>query len=153
MHAEIEDTVAAQDRASLEALLTEFYWRLDHAGVGSVAELFVERGTLVTPRGAHAGREQIARWFAERTIGGERVTRHSWSNLRLSPASDGRVTIEAHVLTATAPSGNPSQLIEIIFGDTTDLVVKNARSGWLFESRRLDVALQGRTAAGGEVAR
>jgi hypothetical protein len=147
MHAGIKNVVTAQDRAAIEALLTEFYWRLDHADAGSVAELFIERGTLVTPHGALAGREQIGRWFAGRTSGGLRVTRHSWSNLRLSGAGQGRVTLEAHVLTAAAPS-SAQQPIEIMFGDTTDLVVKDALSGWMFESRRLDVALQGQMSPG-----
>jgi hypothetical protein len=35
-----------------------------------------------------------------------------------------------------------------MFGDTIDVVVNNPRSGWLFESRRLEVVVQGRTSIG-----
>ena len=60
---------------------------------------------------------------------------------------DERVMIEAHVHTAVALSGTSStQPIEIMFGDTTDVVVKDESSGWLFESRMLDVALHGQMA-------
>lgn len=147
MYAGIEETVLAGDRTSIEALLSEFYWRLDHPGAGSVADLFVDAGTLVTPRGTVTGRVAIARWFTQRTTEGERITRHGWSNLRLSAAEAGRVTAHAHVRTI-ASSGSHGQPIEIMFGDTTDLVVKSPRTGWLFESRRLDVVIQGKTAIG-----
>jgi hypothetical protein len=148
MYAGIEDTVSAEDRGSIEALLSEFYWRLDHKGAGSVAELFVEGGTLETPRGTVTGRVRISQWFINRTPEGERVTRHGWSNLRLSAGSTDRVTVEAHVRTVAIPSSSHGQPIELMFGDTIDVVVKNPRSGWLFESRRLEVVVQGRTSIG-----
>ncbi|MGD0505666.1 MAG: nuclear transport factor 2 family protein [Steroidobacteraceae bacterium] len=148
MYAGIEDTVSAEDRASIEALLSEFYWRLDHKGAGSVAELFAEGGTLVTPRGTVTGRDHISQWFINRTTEGERITRHGWSNLRLSAAGTGRVAVEAHVRTIATASSSRGQPIEVMFGDTIDVVVNNPRSGWLFESRRLEVVVQGRTSIG-----
>ncbi len=147
MYAGIDDTVSAEDRASIEALLSEFYWRLDHKGAGSVAELFVEGGTLVTPRCTVTGRAHISQWFTNRTAEGGRITRHGWSNLRLSAADAGRVTVEAHVRTVAASCGSRGQPIEMMFGDTSDLVVKDPRNGWLFESRRLEVVLQGQTSS------
>jgi hypothetical protein len=148
MYAGIENAVSAEDRASIEALLSEFYWRLDHKDSGSIAELFVEGGSLVTPAATVTGHEGITKWFTQRTSQGERITRHGWSNLRLSRAEGDRVRAEAHVRTVAARSISNGESVDIMFGETVDLLVKGPRRGWLFESRRLDVVLQ-RSIAGG----
>jgi len=139
------DTTAAvppEDRAAIEGLLTEFYWRLDHPDTGTVADLFTDGATLITPRFELSGRAQIAKWFAERTGGGPRITRHSWSNLRLTHLRQDSVSAEAHLMTAAA-SGNA---IEVLVGDTTDLLVRETAAGWRFSSRRLTIAMEGRLA-------
>lgn len=138
-------SVPADDRAAIEDLLTEFYWRLDHTGTGTVADLFTESATLVTPRFSLNGREQIAKWFEGRTSGAPRTTRHSWSNLRLKLLGRDRLAAEAHVMTAASA---PDQgAIELMIGDTTDLIVREASAGWRFAARRLAPALEGRLAA------
>ena len=143
----VSHAVPADDRAAIEDLLTEFYWRLDHAGAGSVADLFTESATLVTPRFSLSGREQIARWFEGRTSGAPRTTRHSWSNLRLRPIEHDKLSAEAHVMTAAA-THDQSATIEVMIGDTTDLIVREGGAGWRFAARRLDPTLEGRLAIG-----
>src|SRR5882672_3889901 len=87
MAATADSPLLADDRSAIEALLSEFYWRLDHPGSGTVADLFTEAGTIVTPRFELAGRAAIAQWFAARA---QRTTRHRWSNLRLPRAAASR---------------------------------------------------------------
>ncbi len=136
----------ADERAAIEALLTEFYWRLDHAGGASVAELFVESSELVTPQGALAGRRQIDDWFQARASGARRITRHSWTNARLTWKAADHVTVEAHVMTIATLQDAPAGALEVTIGDTTDVVAKDAVQGWRFVSRRLDLVAHGRVA-------
>lgn len=139
------DAVPTDDRAAIEALLTEFYWRLDHAGSGSVADLFTATATLVTPRFQLSGREQIATWFEERARHTQRLTRHSWSNLRLKHLGPGELSAEAHLLTA-AGTPSPGDAVDVLIGETTDLCAQEAGTGWRFSARRLAIALEGRLA-------
>ncbi|HLW23651.1 MAG TPA: nuclear transport factor 2 family protein [Steroidobacteraceae bacterium] len=136
-------TLTSDDRSSIESLLTEFYWRLDHPKTSSVTDLFTEPGTIVTPRGTLSGRQQIDAWFNSRIQDAGRITQHSFSNVRITSTDPSRATVEAHVQTATR-GGGAEAVVELMFGETTDVVVKGLSSGWRFESRRLDVILLSR---------
>ncbi len=77
---------AAEDaliRAQIEALTTEYYYRIDHGNAESVAELFTPDGVFKPGgSGPYVGREAIRAYYAARskTI----VTRHVSTNLRLT---------------------------------------------------------------------
>jgi hypothetical protein len=69
-------------RAQIEALSTEYYYRLDHGEGQSVAELFTPEGVF-RPGGSgpFVGREAIRDYYARRSK--TWVTRHVSTNLRL----------------------------------------------------------------------
>lgn len=142
----VQSPLPAHDRAAIEALLTEFYWRLDHPQSGTVADLFTQSGTLVTPRFELSGRQQIAQWFAGRA---RRTTRHSWSNLRLAGDLPTGVSAEAYLITAAAPPAADCDGAQIVIGDTKDLVVRDESNVWRFASRRLSIIFEGRLATKG----
>jgi SnoaL-like domain len=135
----------ADDRTAIEALLTEFYWRLDHPASGTVADLVIPDGTIVTPRFQLAGHAAIAQWFAGRP---QRTTRHSWSNLRLARSADGEVVVDAYLITAAAPTSTESGGVEVMISETNDRVVRDDSGVWRFASRRLTTVFEGRLVPG-----
>ena len=147
MAATADSPLLTNERSAIEALLSEFYWRLDHPGSGTVADLFTEAGTIVTPRFELAGRAAIAQWFATRA---QRTTRHHWSNLRLTRAADGSVAVDAYLSTAAAPaSAAASAAAEVMISETHDIVVRDEQGAWQFAARKLSVVFEGRLSAGG----
>jgi len=146
MAATADSPLLADDRSAIEALLSEFYWRLDHPGSGTVADLFTEAGTIVTPRFELAGRAAIAQWFAARA---QRTTRHRWSNLRLTRAADRSVAVDAYLSTAAAPASAASAAAEVMISETHDIVVRDEEGAWQFAARKLSVVFEGRLSAGG----
>ena len=100
MPEEIPTTRAAvtpADRFAIQDLLTEFCWLADHGQAESVAGLFLPEGVIATPMFRLEGREQIAAHFRKRDGGGTVVSRHQWSNLRLTPLANGDVRAEVVV--------------------------------------------------------
>jgi hypothetical protein len=146
MAATADSRLLTNERSAIEALLSEFYWRLDHPGSGTVADLFTEAGTIVTPRFELAGRAAIAQWFATRA---QRTTRHHWSNLRLTRAADGSVAVDAYLSTAAAPASAASAAVEVMISETHDIVVRDEEGAWQFAARKLSVVFEGRLSAGG----
>ena len=124
------------------ALLTEFLWRLDHSGYGSVAELFVEDGTMRTPRLELRGRAQISEWFAQRS-GREIKTHHTWSNLRIEDAKETELTLTTRTVTLQAPVSSDASTAHVIVGETRDILHKVATGSWRFASRKLTVFFAG----------
>jgi len=145
MAATADSPLLADDRSAIEALLSEFYWRLDHPGSGTVADLFTEAGTIVTPRFELAGRAAIAQWFAARA---QRTTRHRWSNLRLTRAAGRCVAVDAYLSTAAAPTSAASAAAEVMISETHDMVVRDEQGAWQFAARNLSVVFEGRLSAG-----
>ena len=145
MAATADSPLLADDRSAIEALLSEFYGRLDHPGSGTVADLFTEAGTIVTPRFELAGRAAIAQWFAARA---QRTTRHRWSNLRLTRAADRSVAVDAYLSTAAAPVSAASAAAEVMLSETHDIVVRDEQGAWQFAARNLSVVFEGRLSAG-----
>src|SRR3977135_2777469 len=122
MAATADSPLLANDRSAIEALLSEFYWRLDHPGSGTVADLFTEAGTIVTPRFELAGRAAIAQWFAARA---PPPARHRWRTRRLPRAADRSVAVDAYLSTAAAPASAASAAAEVMISETHDIVVRD----------------------------
>ena len=125
------------------ALLTEFLWRLDHSDCGSVAELFVEDGTMRTPRLELRGRARISEWFIQRSGRREIKTHHTWSNLRIEDARDTELTITTRTVTLQAPVSSEAGTAHVIVGETRDILHKVAMGNWRFASRELTVFFAG----------
>jgi uncharacterized protein (TIGR02246 family) len=136
--------LSAEDRFAIADLITEFGRRVDHGEAESVAELFVEDGALVTPMFHLKGRQQIAEHFARRNASGDIVSRHQWSNLKLTPTEDGRVLAEMIVQTHLGKqrAAGPVQPDHMMVGDSIDVVVRDEAGAWRFVERRLVVAFR-----------
>jgi ketosteroid isomerase-like protein len=73
-------------RVAIDALNTEYFYRIDHGDAEKVADLFVADGVL----NGMAGREAIRKFYAARTK--TRTTRHVSTNLRLVFENENRVS-------------------------------------------------------------
>ncbi len=128
---------------AIAALLNEFCWRVDDCRGSEVAELFVENGTVDTPRFNLVGRDAIHSWFSARADPRSRLSRHIWTNLRIRQDGDDAYIAEAYCLTIVGTQPAPAHGATIVVGTSTDRIVFEdglAR----FASRSLDVAVDGR---------
>jgi hypothetical protein len=125
-------------------LLTEFAWRVDEGRGDTVAELFTDDATVVTPHFSLEGRPAIHEWFSTRATLG-RVSRHFWSNLRLT-TEDGALIARAGSLTLVGSAPAPSQGARLSAGISRDRIVF-VEGRALFASRELTLSFEGSIAA------
>jgi len=129
--------------AAIAALLNEFCWRVDACRGSEVAELFVEAGTIDTPRFNLVGRDAIHSWFSARADPRSRLSRHIWTNLRVRPDGDDVYIAEAYSLTIVGTPPAPAHGAKIVVGTSTDRIVfENGQAR--FASRSLELAVEGR---------
>lgn len=128
------------DRLAIADLLTEFGWRVDHGKADTVAELFMEDGFISTPRFELRGRDAIDKHFRARAGGDERITRHVWTNLKLTRMDKQKVKAETIVQTYVAHGNTPDAARELVVGDSIDIVERDTDGHWRFAERRLVVA-------------
>ena len=144
----MNDTIQAPDAsvtATIAALITEFCWRVDSGDGGRVAELFTDDAVVVAPHFTLEGRQAIDDWFKVRADPSKRLSRHFWTNLRISLGDDGRYTAQAYAMTVVGTPPAPAAGADVAMGISTDMVViENGRA--LFASRRLDLTYEGRLA-------
>jgi hypothetical protein len=126
------------ERFAVEDLLTEFAWRVDHGEGTTLHELFVEDGVIETPQFRLDGAAAIRERFTARAADTSRVSRHYWSNLRLSRTDEG-VSAITNALTIINLAGAS---LELISGSSHDLIVRRGE-GWAFRHRRLEVVFAG----------
>lgn len=138
--AQQDGLISAEDHIAIQNLLTEFCWRVDHGQAAAVAELFVEDGKVITPMFNLAGRSEIAAHFLKRDGDKTILSRHQWSNLRLSRESGARVRAEMVVQTSLGVQGPPQAPTGAMIGDSLDVLEKGADGVWRFVERRLHVA-------------
>ena len=138
--------LSAEVHAAVHGLLSEFSWRVDNALGATVAELFTEDGALATPHLDLVGKDRIHAHFSERATKGDRISRHHSTNVRITPAGHDRYEVSANALTvvSTPPAPAPGALVHV--GTSLDVIVRT-KAGWLFESRRLAVVVEGQIPA------
>lgn len=138
--------IDAPTRAELEALLTEFAWRVDHGLAGTVHELFTEDGSIRAPGLALGGRGEIAEQFAARAADTHRVSRHLWSNPRFErlDRTAVRVTTAVQTFIHRLEDGEalPAAAYTLLAGDSIDVMEAGADGRWRFRSRELVVAFR-----------
>ncbi|MBL8630401.1 MAG: nuclear transport factor 2 family protein [Rhodospirillaceae bacterium] len=137
-----QNAIDATARAAIESLLTEFCWRVDHGQAATVAELFIEQGRVITPMFTLEGRAQIAAHFLKRDADKTILSRHQWSNLRLTPDGATRVRADMIVQTHLGQQGPPAAPLGLMIGDSLDVVEKGGDGVWRFVERRLHVAFR-----------
>lgn len=135
-------------RQSIEALINEFCWRVDNKQGERVAELFTVDATVDTPHFKLSGNQQIHTLFSERANDPARLSRHYWSNLRITPAEGGGHISQVYVLNLLGSTATPSDPPRFAAGACTDRIVfENDKA--LFASRKLEFVFEGHIGAGG----
>lgn len=135
--------VSLQDRISIEAILTEFGWLVDHGKADQVADLFTEKGVIKTPMFTLNGKEEIARQFGERAKDTSRLSRHIWTNLRLKKIDDNQIRAQMAVQTYVANGEPPMKPDSLVVGDSLDLLELCDDGVWRFQERQLVIVFMG----------
>jgi hypothetical protein len=132
--------IDAQVRSDIEALIYEHAWLIDHHQSERLAELYTETGRIAGILN-YSGRDEIAKYGAERATMTGRIARHLYSNLRLIPLSKDRV--EGHVTITLYRHDGPGGLPEASgIADAHDIYVRGADGRWQFEERRLELIFE-----------
>jgi len=136
------DSINAEVRAAVEALITEFSYRVDHGEADRVPELFVSDGLFDSPMATLEGAEQIAKAFEQRARA-DYETRHVISNIRLLPKSADR--IEGTVLLTMyrwKPDTENLKAMPSAIVEYDDVYVRGDDGVWRFASRKARPVLQ-----------
>jgi uncharacterized protein (TIGR02246 family) len=131
-------------RAHIEALNVEFWYRVDHQNGAGVAELFCEDGVYSVPGGRNTGRAAIAESYVKRAARGPRVSRHVFSNLRLTIETP-TLAHGVSMLTLWARDGEaPLALtLPVSVSDVRDTYVKGDDGVWRIHHRHSTAAFRG----------
>ena len=123
--------------------MTEFAWRVDHGQASQVHELFIETGKISAPGLNLNSRDEIAAVFGERAKDADRVSRHIWTNPRFEVMDANRVRVTTVVQTFMGSTGPGESLpianAKFIVGDSIDVMQRDKKNQWRFESRELKV--------------
>jgi len=138
-HASAVTELTVDDRARIEALLTEYGWRIDHGG--DVSELFAPEGVVIAPGVGLIlqGREAIGNHFSARAANTAQVTRHIWCDLRVADCARDTVRVQTTQITFLRDSSEESTAKHIMIGETHDVARRAASGEWCFLERRLQV--------------
>lgn len=132
--------IDAQVRSDIEALIYEHAWLVDHHQSDRLAELYTETGRIAGILN-YSGRDEIAKYGAERAKMTNRIARHCYSNLRLIPLGEDRV--EGHVTITLYRHDGAGGLPEASgVADAHDVYVRGADGRWRFEERRLELIFE-----------
>ena len=130
---------------AVAALLTEFCWRADNGLGNQIAELFTDAATIDTPDFNLAGKAEIDAWFTGRA--GTKLSRHCWTNLRITPLGVDRYRAETNMMTTVGAVPAPQRRGKIVVANSVDeIVFQNGIA--LFAARKLQVAFEGSIVAG-----
>jgi ketosteroid isomerase-like protein len=142
----MSEVADAETTQTVGALISEFCWRVDSGEGARVAELFTDDAIVVTPHLVLEGRKAIGDWFEIRADPTKRLSRHFWTNLRITPTGEGKYTAQAYAMTVVGVPPAPAAGPDVAIGYSTDtVVIESGRA--LFASRRLDLTFEGRLVA------
>ncbi|BBZ60628.1 nuclear transport factor 2 family protein [Mycolicibacterium monacense] len=126
-------------RPSIETLVAEFAWLIDHESGRGVAELFTHDGEYEMGPVSLSGRSEIEEFYRRRHAAGPRTSRHLFTNLRLRDV-DGDSVRGTCVLSLHAANGVPPHpLSPVIVADYDDEYVRGEDGSWLFRRRTVTV--------------
>lgn len=139
---EANAAVDAELRATIETLIYEHAWRVDHHCSDQLYELYTEDGTLQLPSTSHRGHAELRKYGTERAKMTRRQSRHVSSNLRLARLAPDRVrgmhtvTLFRHDGTGCGPA-SPCAV-----ADVHDVYVRSRDNRWLIAERRIELAFE-----------
>ena len=77
------EALDADARLTIEALIHEHAWLIDHGQAERVVDLYTDDASLLGVGADKIGRDAIGKWATERAAMTDRCSRHSQSNIRL----------------------------------------------------------------------
>ena len=123
-------------RLHIDALHSEFAWRIDRGDPATVFELFTLDGSYTRSTGESShGHEQIRAAYATRTSLGPRTARHVFTNLRLYEIEKTRAKGSC-ILTLFAEDGLPPRRAEpLLVADFDDEFECDLTGLWRYKKR------------------
>lgn len=129
--------VPAELRATVDAVLADWAWHLDHGEYDEVVALFTEDALFVTGALELRGRAAIKARYTQRT--GTRSTRHTYSGLRVERA--GPVRLRARSTWVNYAVNGPVPVDDVgvyLVADFDDVLTWSAAADqWLISERRI----------------
>jgi hypothetical protein len=133
--------IDAETRAEIEALITEFSFRIDHGDAAGIPELFTEKGSFESPAAKLHGKTALTAAMTQRAKA-EHQTRHVISNLRLQQESSdqlrGTVILTMYRWT---PGDTDLQPHPVALVEYEDLYERGSDGTWRFASRKAQPVL------------
>jgi 3-phenylpropionate/cinnamic acid dioxygenase small subunit len=129
------EQVPIEDRLAIEALVTEYAWRLDHQRWHDVVELCTEDAVLHIRGREIAGHAGLGEWADRRAERANRRTQHQMTLLRLYPVAPDEVHGTAALVLHVAKTGGGGTYVDLV-GEYEDEYVRTA-DGWRFKRRNL----------------
>ena len=133
--------IDAETRCSIEALIVEYAWLLDHSAADRLPSLFTESAVLELPKGRYAGAQAIAQFGRER-VKATRVTRHLCSNIRLVRLGSDKVQGSVAFTVYRHDAARPAEPTVAAVGEWQDVYVKHNDARWRFAERRVVVVFE-----------
>jgi uncharacterized protein (TIGR02246 family) len=129
--------VPAVLRATVDAVLADWAWHLDHGEYDEVAELFTQDALFITGGLELRGRAAIKARYTERT--GTRSTRHTYSGLRVSRDGPGQLRALSTWVNYAVNGRVPVDDVGVYLVADFDDVLTWSASGdqWLIAERRI----------------
>ena len=122
------------DRESIENLINEFAWLLDHGQAEKVPHLFTESGKLKAAGQDIQGQEELQAAFKFRASQ-THISRHVYTNIRLTIDNENQAT-GTSILTAYRHDGDGLVApIPSIIADTQDKYERGNDGKWYFSER------------------
>lgn len=123
----------AKERQSIENLLSDFGWYADRMEAQPLGKLFIPMGRLVMAGVELNSAAAIVAHLSKRFEGSQRITRHLWSNLRIT--SHSSEAISATIRQVTYEKSATDQPAVARVSDVRDRYGKDQDGNWLFAER------------------
>lgn len=125
---------AGGELSAVAALLSRWCDAADRRDPAALCALFAAPGNLVFGDKPHHGLAEIGAAFTARMPAG-RVTRHLWTNPRLTAVEHGRLRCESTQLTLERDAQGVQTRLRV--SDVSDVLRRDEHGGWRIESRAI----------------
>jgi hypothetical protein len=127
--------LSERDRQVLTDLVIEHAWLLDHGHWHSVADLYLDDGSMIMGDQTLRGRDALLAWADARADKSDRHTHHQCSNIRLQGGADGEATGTVMLVLHSCEGGSAPR-IEFV-GEYRDQYRRDTAGRWRFAQRQL----------------
>ena len=117
----VPERATAEQLRAIAELLTEFCWYADHDLGGQMATLFTDDAWIETPHFKVRGKAEIESHFVARS--GTKLSRHTWSNLRVERANDNRFLAVTNMINFVGMQPAPQREGRLAVATSADEIV------------------------------